>query len=559
MAKAVGLEINESRVKLITVESTSKATKILSYHEESIAVDPARTWDEMAKESLARAFASSKASKGRVVASIDSGDAILRDVTMPFKEDDKIRKTIHAEVESLVHNFTIEDLVVDYFKTGETEKGTVLMASAVPKAVVERRLALLSSAGVDPVALDLDVSALFNSFLNGGAIDSDAPLLILYGTPKFTKILLVENKRPCSIRTIRFSLPTKEAIARDKEERKKAAMWETREAGHEVPIVVLDDTDHARFGDLDEESQHSLIGILSKEISRFLLANASAATPSQILLSGEYETQEAAQLLEAATKIQVRTFNFLEVLEHPFPNTEQEVSAKLAVPLGLALKGCEVDALGMDFRKDKFSYAKKYETIKTTALVTLELIIVFLATVALHFHFKARDLRHQERQVFEYQAEIYELVSDERISDASQAYLKMKDYTEKVRRDLGDVHPIRDSALEVWRLLAEAMQAFYSANANAPPEKLGEKDLYLLVEKISINYTSVGGKIRLDVVVHGRAGSTEQAELYKVALQGYRPAGRPPLFATAFFTGELKVDPKDGKVPFLLNLQGEPK
>jgi Tfp pilus assembly PilM family ATPase len=125
VGKAVGVEINESRIKVIAVESTAKRTRILGYHEESIPSDPAHPWDIQAVESLKKAFAVSKISKGKVVASIDSGEAILRDVTLPFKEEEKIRKTIHGELESLIHNHTIEELVVDYFKTGETEKGTV--------------------------------------------------------------------------------------------------------------------------------------------------------------------------------------------------------------------------------------------------------------------------------------------------------------------------------------------------------------------------------------------------------------------------------------------------
>ncbi|GEM_PF-1980582 len=581
MGRAVGVEINDSRVKIITVESTAKRTRILSYHEEGIPVDPAKNWDDLAQEALKQAFATSRASKGRVVASIDSGDALLRDVTLPFKEDDKIRKTIHAEVESLVHNYTIEDLIVDYFKTGETEKGSVLMAAAVPKPIVEKRLRLLSGAGVDPVALDLDVSALFNTFLNAGAIDTDDPLLILYGTPKFTKILLVENKRPTSIRTIRFSLPTTEQIAHEKEERRQAAMWETKEVGHEIPIVVLEDTDHARFEDLDQESQNSLIGILAKEISRFLLANAASASPAQILISGEYETEEAAHLLEAATRIPVRTYNLLDVLEHPFKEGEPHISAKLAVPLGLALKGCEVDVLGMDFRKDKFSYSKKFETVKTTALVTLELFIVLLATVALHFHFKARDFRTLERQVMEYQLDAYRAVlSQEELVETDKkeeelrpkkrdkereeflraSYRKMQDYTTKMRRDLGDVHPLRDSAMEVWLVIGEATQAFFNASAKAPPAKLGEADLWLWIEKITINRVQESGKVRIDVVLLGRAATIEQAELFANSLVDYRQAGRPqPMFVRRGFSNELKKDPKDNKVPFTLNLQGEAK
>lgn len=524
MAKAVGVEINESRVKVVAVESTAKQTKILSYHEEYIPTDPQQTWDQHALDALKKAFTVSKVSKGRVVASIDSGDAVLRDVTLPFKEDDKIRKTVHGELESLIHNFTIEDLVVDYFKTGETDKGTVLMAAAVPKAVIEKRLQLLTGAGIDPVALDLDVTALFNTLLNAGAIETDEPLLILYGTPKYTKILLVEKKRPTSIRTIRFSLPTPESIQKEHDERKKASQWETREVVGPVPILVLAPHEHAKFSELDAETQNSLIEILAKEISRFLLANAASASPTQILLTGEFENDEAAHLLQAATKIEVKTYNLLDVIDHPFTKPLPEQSAKLGVPLGLALKGCEVDALGMDFRKERFSYGKKFETVKTTALVTVELLIVFLLTVGLHFYFKGRDFRYQQDEVYKNQNALFGMVTDP-ADDPKQAYPEMKAYADRVRREAGLQHPLEKSGLELWKGVAEAAADFQKRNASKPAQELGGEELWLLMRQVVVTQSSYSGKVKVEITVHATAASQVQVELFKKVVIEKSPKG----------------------------------
>lgn len=548
MSKAVGVEINESRVKVCSVESTSKHTKILAYHEEVIPTDPQQTWEQHALDSLKKAFSVSKLSKGRVVASIDSGDAILRDVSLPFKDDDKIRKTVHGELESLIHNFTIEDLVVDYFKTGETDKGTVLMAAAVPKAVIEKRLQLLTGAGIDPVALDLDVTALFNTLLNAGAIETDEPLLILYGTPKYTKILLVEKKRPTSIRTIRFSLPTPESIRKEHDERKKASQWETREVEGPVPILVLAPHEHAKFSELDAETQNSLIEILAKEISRFLLANAASASPTQILLTGEFENDEAAHLLQAATKIEVKTYNLLDVIDHPFTKPLPEQSAKLGVPLGLALKGCEVDALGMDFRKERFSYGKKFETIKTTALVTVELLIVFLLTVGLHFYFKGRDLQHLQKQVYEYQNDLYEMASGERSGDSKDAYPEMKQFVERMEREYGLIHPLDRSALEHWKGIAEATEEFRKRNSGKSAQELGGEELWLQLEQLSVSQSSYSGKVKLELTIRAKAATQEQVELFQRVLIEKMKDSRISIPTS------MEKD-KDGKFPFTLKVE----
>jgi len=205
MARSVGVELTPAHVRILALEHAGKVSKILQFHETPIPGGET-PWDERAVEALKEAFTVSKIPRGRIVAALDSGDSILREVSLPFKGDDQIRKTVRFEMESLIHNYTIEQLVVASYKTGETDKGSLLLAAAVPKVVVEKRLKLFQSAAVDPVSLDLDVAAVFNAMLHAGAIATDEPLLLVHGTPKFTKLVFIEQRKPRSIRTIRFSL-----------------------------------------------------------------------------------------------------------------------------------------------------------------------------------------------------------------------------------------------------------------------------------------------------------------------------------------------------------------
>src|SRR6187549_2022067 len=205
MARSVGVELTPAHVRILSLEHAGKVSKILQFHETPIPAGET-PWEERAVEALKLACADSKVPKGRIIGSLDSGDSILREVSLPFKGDDQIRKTVRFEMESLIHNYTIEQLVVSHYKTGETDKGSLLLAAAVPKTVIEKRLKLFQSAGVDPVALDLDVAAVINAMLHAGAIATDEPLLLVHGTPKFTKLVFIEERRPRSIRTIRFSI-----------------------------------------------------------------------------------------------------------------------------------------------------------------------------------------------------------------------------------------------------------------------------------------------------------------------------------------------------------------
>src|SRR6185295_384885 len=343
MARSVGVELTPAHVRILSLELAGKVSKILQFHEAPIP-EGETPWEERAGAVLKQAFTDSKISRARVVGAIDSGDAILREVSLPFKGDDQIRKTVRFEMESLIHNYTIEQLVVSHYKTGETDKASLLLAAAVPKTVIDKRLKLHQAAGVDRVALDLDVAAVINAMLHSGAIATDEPLLLVHGTPKFTKLVFIEERRPRSIRTIRFSMagsPEVPAAALAPGDDSKAIAAEAMEEAE--PLVILSDAP-TEFGHLPPDRQSALIGILSKEISRFLLANASSASPAYILLSGDFEEDGASEMLESATRIPVKTFDLIEAVDPAARG--MGASSRIAVPLGLALKGVGVDALG---------------------------------------------------------------------------------------------------------------------------------------------------------------------------------------------------------------------
>ncbi len=540
MARAVGIELSESAVKVLAVEPAGKRVRIVDFHEVPIAADPARPWDVRATEALR---AAAPYCRGRLVACLDSGDAILREVSLPFKGEEQIRKTVRFEMESLIHNYTIEDLIVSWYKTGETEKGALLLAAAVPKKIVGKRLKVFQDAGLDPVALDLDVCAAFNAMSHAGAIDTDEPHLLIYGTSKFTKLVFVEERRPRSIRTIRFSLPASGRAAAPPQGDPQPG--EAKEG--ETAIVVLTDTQARRFHELDLGTQTALVEILAKEISRFLLANAASASPAHILLTGDFEDENAARMLESATEIPVRTFNLLEAGNHPFAEADRAQSARLGVPLGLALKGAGMDALGMDFRQEEFQYRKKFEAVKTTALVTIELVIVFLAAVALHLWFRKGDLKRDNDSVLEHQAALWGNVSGETVMDPSTAYVKMSELYKRTAGDRSGDFPIRVSARQAWRDLFLALQGFLQKHGG---QTMGDGTFFLELENLEIGQ-SLTGKEAFTMRLRGKIRNLEFAGALKSEVRAVE------LFRNADYEGPFTPDPATGLVGFTLRASKE--
>lgn len=521
MARSVGIELGEDAVRLLAIEAQGRRTRILKAHEAPIPADPERPWEDRAAEALRRALADSGVPRGRAVGSVDSGEAILREVSLPFKGDEQIRKTVRFEMESQIHNYTIEQLVVSHYKTAETEKGALLLAAAVPKAAIGRRLAAHRKAGVDPVALDLDVAAVFNAMRHAGGIDPQAPHLLVHGTSKFTKLVFVEAGQPRSIRTIRFSLPAELPAAGPGAE---APAPEGEEA-----VVVLDEDPSRKFADLGRDVQDALAGILAREISRFLLAQAAAASPSHILLSGGFEDEEARRRIEAATQIPARTFNPLAAADPSAAPEVRALSSRFAAALGLALKGAGADALGMDFRQEEFLYRRKYEGLKTTALVTLELLIVLLAAVGLHFHFRRSDLARDLATVRERQRELYEVVAGETLGNALDAYPRLREMFLKVDPSALDL-PIRVSAREAWRLLFGALSAFQQKYGS---QTLGDGPLYLELESLDIQQSTNPGNESLTVTLSGKVRNLQFADVLRAEIRSVE------LFRNADWVGGL--------------------
>src|SRR5688572_3890999 len=475
MARGLGIEIDSDGVRALALEG-GKRPRILAFSERHIDPDESRPWSERAREALVAAVAEAGA-RGRVAASIDSGDAILRELQLPFTNDEQIRKTVRFELEQHVHNHAIEDLVVDYVKPGPTEKGSQILVAAVPKTLIEERIRLLDSAGADPAVLDLDALALFNALVEAGAVQDDAPLLAIHGGARFTKFLLVENRLPKAIRTLRYS-PTPSAPAAEEAPAEAAGSGEP-DAGDE-PYVLVDNS--------------TPVDILAIEAGRFLMAYAASAVPSRIILTGRLDSAAVSAALTEATGAPVEPFDLLAKFA-PVPPSVQGLDRRVPIALGLALKAVERDAAGTDFRREEFSYGRKFENVKSSALVLVDLVLMLLALVALHLHFKAVDLKAETDLLYSYHAQV---VADAVEHDptkippplkedpsTSLAYMqgRLKQIGEEV--GAGD-HPIERSSLNLLSRIWRTMEQFHSQHRG---RKTGEQEYFFLVE--SVNATQV--------------------------------------------------------------------
>lgn len=521
MSRGIGLEVSDRRVRVVSIETGPKRVRLLSFHEELIPPAPDDKTPAPVAETIRKAVATLNGGRGRIATSVDSGEAVVRELSVPFKTDDQIRKTAPFEFENLVHNFAIEDLVVDHFKTGETEKGTTLLAAALPKKILAAKLAVYEAAGVDAQMVDLDMAALFNAFEQTGAVASDEPFLIVYGTERFTKILLVEGRRPRSLRTIRFGIPSREKVHTERMERKKL-LEAPEEEGKPDPIVVLTDTQMDRIEVAGPEGPNALIDILAKEISRFLLASGSPVPPVRVLLAGDFDNAEAGSMLEAALQIPVMTHPLLDGLDHALrPDAAASIAPRAGVALGLALKACEIDTLGLDFRRGEFAFKKKFDALKTTVLVTLELAVLLFAVIGLKHHLRHRTDEMAWRQMVEHQGDLVKRATGQEPKVPERAFDELKEYHRNLTSMMGGgEHPLERSALELWNQLFRAIDDFAAKHQR---KELGGQKMHLTVERVDVSQKTTGGAEGVSIVLTGVIQNEEYANALKQEIRLVEP------------------------------------
>src|SRR5204863_3980743 len=76
---------------------------------------------------LRQALHEARAPRNSVCLALPAEFCTLREITVPFTEDDQIKKVVKFELEPHLHSASIDEVVMDYVKTGAAKGGTRLL------------------------------------------------------------------------------------------------------------------------------------------------------------------------------------------------------------------------------------------------------------------------------------------------------------------------------------------------------------------------------------------------------------------------------------------------
>jgi Tfp pilus assembly PilM family ATPase len=399
MALSCGLEIGANTIKVAVLDGGARGSRVVDFVVKKLDAGKKGEPEADVVSAVKEILRKHNVPVANVVTCVRAQEAVIREIMVPFTRDDQIAKTIKFQAENYFHSTSIDDLVIEYLKFAELEGKSKLLVAGIKKAHIERKLRFLEECGVDPVAIDLDVAALYNCYADAGVFEGKGLVLVVEIEADTLKVAIVEDGKLRLGRAIRVRTGSIRAD-RKTSARSKSGTGSMSESGEGIiddsarlPVVILDDDEGFSLEDsqVTEEEREDFLGKIFLEIDRTVATVAQRRPMELICLTG------ASCALDGIEKI------FEEHFEVPAQRVdlskrygvadkkakgETSLSLQGATAIGLALKGLGIDAAGMDFRQEEFRFRGKYESLKKG--LACALCLIFTITFVFAFGLKQR-------------------------------------------------------------------------------------------------------------------------------------------------------------------------
>lgn len=407
MAKTTAVHLTGDRIAAIVVDGAQKRWRVVSTEVGEIA-PPTENESPVAATSLAASTMLKKmrAPREPVSVAVSSAASVFRNLHLPFTGDDAIEKVLKFECESHLHQFNIDDLIIEHITITADRGSSELIIAAVPKKLLKQQIEAMDRAGFDPYYVDIDALALFNAIIGTGSVGETASSLVMYVGREETIELLIEDRKLRAIRSMRTGMLTLEhAVAQDLGVTEKEAGGKVADlASATAPDLITTFESQTPRGELEKNPaelerdlmtarRDELVRRLQREAIRTAAAEAHRG-PDEVLICGEGAgIPGLIEALGEALQIPARELDLFANVEGA--PADADVRRRSGVALGAALKGIGIDSLKTNFRQEDLRFAKKLETLKLplTAICVMLAITLLLQNI---YKFREIDSRKQE-------------------------------------------------------------------------------------------------------------------------------------------------------------------
>lgn len=426
MTKVTGIDIGRAWIHLVEVDGSAR-----KYTVSKVCSVPRSPDADHVGLDLARAFEESGAVRNRALLAVPGNLCTFRNLDIPFKGIEAIRKVLKFEAESVIHSHAIDDIIVDGVPLVEDQDGTEIFMAACPKDDLRNQMAAVKAASVEAEVFDLDVTLLVQAAANlghfreepereeDGAIaesegaepqPADSSQVIIGLGSQSTTLILVKGGKLLTARVLRWgvdhlirslarALSVSPVVARASlnhhlglevptpalaEARETAAEpgegeFDVAEGGSEASegvsrVVDLD-------ADLLQQKVRALSQALVRELTRFLAGTKGIGDPAKLLVTGGGGLLPGfMDSLEEESGVPVEALDLLGCAPEVTPEIG-ELEPQLDLAFAAALAGLGTTHPSMNFRAEDLVYKRKFEQLKfplATLVLAVAIALFFL-------------------------------------------------------------------------------------------------------------------------------------------------------------------------------------
>ncbi|MFH1998148.1 MAG: hypothetical protein ABIK28_00640 [Planctomycetota bacterium] len=421
----LSIEMRQDALKLLETEGSVKGLKVKKFRFIETRSDGADLFEDNAQTNAISATLGKVLSKERFPRepagmAVGSSYCMFRDLDLPFKNDDQIRKVIKFEVEGSIQT-DIDDVVISYFKKTESIDKSHLLVLGVKKPILLKQLELLQGRDVDPYFIDLDMLCIYNALSGSGILHEMETFFVINCMASATQVLALHQGRMTWVRSIPIgfnnmyrALQHDLKMARIPEpENLEEWLGITNLGDVKIPVVPEMETDEenpekdfqqkktASYGPqikkLAEDRTSNFMVMLKRELLRTLTSMHLEEKPEKVLVTGAgCSVPGFMNLIRELFSVDAEELNLLSKVSHSFSEEEALiVNRELAVPLGIAYKTAGHNATRVNFRQEEVAYSKKFDQVKVPVACLVFLMLIFIVLLNLE-QFMLRTAKRTE-------------------------------------------------------------------------------------------------------------------------------------------------------------------
>jgi len=336
-----GLDIGSSSIKLVEAERRRGGWVVKRYANiplpEDTIVDGEVVNHAAIVEGIKAAVQESGTRIKLVAASVAGSSVIIKHIAIPLTKPAEVEDQVYWEAEQYIP-FSISEISLDYEVVRENNgdgKMDILLVAA-KKDFIEKRLAAIREAGLEPAILDVDVFALANVYWENYDMPPESSVVLVDVGASLTKINIIDSATTLFTRDVGVG-----GRNLTQEIQNKLGI-----SFQEAEVLKVDSSVSGQIPDELVEVFNTITESIAMEIRRSL--DFYAASPTQLPVTGLFlgggscRIPGLVNMLQEMLGLPVDYLNPFNKVECAVPDLDEaalsSIGSVMVVPMGLALR-----------------------------------------------------------------------------------------------------------------------------------------------------------------------------------------------------------------------------